>query len=139
MHTLGTALLLYRPAILLVGALAQVYLFLQVRRALQASAWSERFRSRATWCVGAAIGFLWALHTYVVLARLPWVEPPFVAQVGLLSPAVVWNYGSILSALVLWDTARHTPPGCIGSRSSRCLSAARCGWPTSATSMPDCT
>jgi hypothetical protein len=33
---------------------------------------------------------------------LPWVEPPFVAQVGLLSPAVVRNYGSILSALVLF-------------------------------------
>ena len=101
MHTLGTALLLFRPAILLVGALAQVYLFIQVRGTLQASAWSERFRSRATWCVGAAIGFLWVLHAYVVLARLPWVEPPFIAQVGLLYPAVVWNYGSILSALVL--------------------------------------
>lgn len=41
------------------------------------------------------------LHAYVVLARLPWVEPPFAAQVGLLFPAVVWNYGSILSAVVL--------------------------------------
>jgi predicted MPP superfamily phosphohydrolase len=101
MYTIGTALLLFRPALLFIGALAQVYLFIQVRRALQASARSERFRSRATWCVGAAIGFLWVLHVYVVLARLPWVEPPFIAQVGLLYPAVVWNYGSILSALLL--------------------------------------
>jgi len=38
----------------------------------------------------------------VVFARLPWVEPPFIAQVGLLCPAVVWAYGSILSAVVLF-------------------------------------
>jgi hypothetical protein len=93
--------LLFRPALLLVGALAQVYLFIHIRRALRASAWSERCRSRATWCAAAALGFLWVLHAYIVLARLPWVEPPLVAQVALLYPAVVWNYGSILSAAVL--------------------------------------
>ena len=97
MHTLGTALLLVRPGILLVGALAQGYLFLQVRRALQTRGWS----ARATWGVGAAMCFLWGLHAYVVLARLPWVEPPVLAQVALLVPAVVGTYGAILSALVL--------------------------------------
>jgi uncharacterized protein len=102
MHNIASVILLFRPAVLFVGALAQVYLFVEIRRALQASGWSKPCRSRATWCVGAAIGCLWVLHAYVVLARLPWVEPPFIAQVGLLYPAVVWNYGSILSAVVLF-------------------------------------
>src|ERR1035437_8435716 len=101
MHTIGNALLLFRPVLLLVAALAQLYLFTRIRRVRRASACSARFRSRATWGVGAAICVLWALHAYVVLTHLPWVEPPLIAQVGLLYPAVVWNYGSILSALVL--------------------------------------
>ena len=101
MRSVGNALVLFRPALLLAAALSQVYLFVRVRRVIRAAARSERFRSRATWCAGAAMAFLWALHAYVVLARLPWVEPPLMAQVGLLYPAVVWTYGSMLSTLVL--------------------------------------
>lgn len=98
MHNIGSVILLFCPAILFVGALAQAYLFVEIRRALQASGWSKPCRSRATWCVGAAIGCLWGPNAYVVLARPAWVEPPVVAQVGLLYPAVVWSYGSVGSA-----------------------------------------
>ncbi len=101
MHTIGVIILVFRPALLLVGALAQAYLFVEVRRAIRASGWPARFRSRAAWGIGAAMGCLWALHAYVVFARLPWVEPPLIAQVGLLYPAVVWTYGSLLSAAML--------------------------------------
>jgi predicted MPP superfamily phosphohydrolase len=101
MRTIGTAILILRPAILFVGVLAQAYLFVEVRRALQASGWSRRFRSRATWCAATIIGGLGAFNAYVVLTRLPWVEPPLIAQVGLLYPAVVWSYGAVGAALIL--------------------------------------
>jgi hypothetical protein len=99
MHTIGTALVLFRPALLLLAAAAQIYLFVRLRRSLRGLEHAARFPSLAWW-LGAAMGGLWALHAYVVFAHLPWVEPPVFVRIALLA-VVLWNYGSILSALVL--------------------------------------
>ncbi|MBI4735098.1 MAG: metallophosphoesterase [candidate division NC10 bacterium] len=98
----GTRILLFRLIVFGIFALAQGYLFARIRQAIRASRRPARFKSRAILLVGAAMGLLFILNAFLVFRHFPWVDPPMVAQVGLLYPAAVWNFGSVFSALVLW-------------------------------------
>jgi predicted MPP superfamily phosphohydrolase len=51
--------------------------------------------------LGTLLGVCYLLNIYIVVRRLPWVDPPFLAQVGLLYPVAIWNFASTFSALVL--------------------------------------
>ncbi len=109
MHRVGYLVLVFRPVLLLVAGLAQAYLFVCFLQAVRASSWSKATRSLAVWSVGFGMAALWAIHTYVVLSRLAWVEPPAAARLLLLYPMVVWNYGSIPSAALLFLVSRIHP------------------------------
>jgi predicted MPP superfamily phosphohydrolase len=87
-----------------VAFLAQVYLFIRIRRAILSSRRSERFKSRAIRLVGGAIALLFVLNAYTLFRHIPWVDPPIVAQVGLFYPVAAWNFGSLFSALLLFLT-----------------------------------
>jgi len=89
---------------LAVVLLAQVYLFVRIRRAILSSRRSDRFKSRAIRLVGTSIGLLFVLNGYTLFRQIPWVDPPIVAQVGLFYPVAVWNFGSLFSALLLFLT-----------------------------------
>jgi predicted MPP superfamily phosphohydrolase len=89
---------------LAVVLLAQVYLFVRIRRAILSSRRSDRFKSRAIRLVGTSIGLLFVLNGYTLFRHVPWVDPPIVAQVGLFYPVAVWNFGSLFSALLLFLT-----------------------------------
>jgi predicted MPP superfamily phosphohydrolase len=92
-----------RLRLIIVGLalLAQIYLFVRIRRAILSSNRSERFKTRAIRLVGAAIVLLFALNAYLLFIQLPWVDPPIAAQVGLFYPVAIWNFGSLFSALFL--------------------------------------
>jgi len=86
---------------LVVVLLAQVYLYLRIRRAIQSSRRSDRFKSSTIRLVGGAMILLFILNGYTLFRYVPWTDPPFAAQVGLFYPIAVWNFGSLFSALVL--------------------------------------
>ena len=92
-----------RLRLIIVGLalLAQVYLFVRIRRAILSSNRSERFKTGAIRLVGAAIILLFALNAYLLFVHVPWVDPPFIAQVGLFYPVAIWNFGSLFSGLLL--------------------------------------
>ena len=89
---------------LAVVLLAQVYLFVRIRRAILSSRRSDHFKSRVIRLVGTSIGLLFVLNGYTMFRHIPWVDPPIVAQVGLFYPVAVWNFGSLFSALLLFLT-----------------------------------
>ena len=93
-----------RLIILALVLLAQVYLFVRMRRAILSSSRSDRFKFRAIGLVGAAIGLLFALNAYLMFTYVPWVYPPLAAQIGLFYPIAAWNFGSLFSALLLFLT-----------------------------------
>ena len=97
----GTRVVILRLAIFLGVGLAQTYLFTGIRRAIRGSRLSERSRCGTLWLIGAVIGIMYVLNAYIVIRHLPWVDPPFFAQVGLLYPVAIWNFGSVFSAIVL--------------------------------------
>lgn len=90
-----------RLIILTAAALAQVFLFLQLRQALRSSRLSERCRSWASGMVAAVIILLCAINYYIMTRPLPWVHPPWMAKVILFYPATVWSLGSTVAALLL--------------------------------------
>ncbi|OGB99002.1 MAG: hypothetical protein A3G35_17880 [candidate division NC10 bacterium RIFCSPLOWO2_12_FULL_66_18] len=98
----GTRFLIFRLIAFATLALAQGYLFARIRQAIRSSPRSEAFKSRAILLVGATMGLLFVLNAFLVFRHIPWVDPPMVAQVGLLYPAAVWNFGSVFSALFLF-------------------------------------
>ncbi|MFI5342551.1 MAG: metallophosphoesterase, partial [Candidatus Methylomirabilales bacterium] len=98
---LGTRVVLLRLVIFAVLGLAQAYLFTSIRRAIRTSHRSPGVQTAMIWLIGAIIGFMYCLNNYIVLFHLPWVDPPLVAQVGLLYPVAVWNFGSVFSAVLL--------------------------------------
>jgi len=100
----GTQVPRLRLIILALVLLAQVYLFVRMRRVILSSSRSDRFKSRAIGLVGAAIGLLFALNAYLAFAYIPWVYPPLAAQIGLFYPVAAWNFGSLFSALLLFLT-----------------------------------
>ncbi len=106
----------FRLTAIALGLLAQAYLFACIRQAIRSSRRSDCFKSRAICLVGTSIGLLFALNTYMLLRRIPWVDPPMAAQVGLFYPAAVWNFGSLFSALLL---VRARVAGGLGQMVSR--------------------
>jgi len=82
--------------------LAQLYLFFCIRHVIQSSNRSDRFKFWATHLVGGAISLLFLLNTYFMFKHVPWVNPPFSAQVGLFYPVAAWNLGSLFSAAFLF-------------------------------------
>ena len=100
----GTQVPRLRLILLAFVLLAQVYLFVRMRRAILSSSRSDRFKFRAIGLVGAAIGLLFALNAYLMFTYVPWVYPPLAAQIGLFYPIAAWNFGSLFSALLLFLT-----------------------------------
>lgn len=100
----GTRFLIFRLIVFAILALAQGYLLARIRQVIRASRRPDRFKFRAILLVGATMGLLFVLNAFIVFRHIPWVDPPVMAQVGLLYPAAVWNFGSVFSALVLWLT-----------------------------------
>ncbi|HSB77387.1 MAG TPA: metallophosphoesterase [Candidatus Methylomirabilis sp.] len=97
----GFRVVIFRLAIFVIVGLAQVYLFTGIRRAIRASKQSPRSQAAMIWLCGSVIGLMYVLNAYIVLWHLPWVDLPLVAQVGLLYPVAVWNFGSVFSAVLL--------------------------------------
>ena len=93
-----------RLTILVIVLLAQIYLFVRMRRAILSSSRSDRFKSRAICLVGAVVGLLFVLNAYLAFTYIPWVYPPLAAQIGLFYPVAAWNFGSLFSALFLFLT-----------------------------------
>ena len=118
----GTRFLIFRLIAFAILALAQGYLFARIRQVIRASRRSDRFTSRAIWLVGVTMGLLFVLNAFIVFRHIPWVDPPMVAQVGLLYPAAAWNFGSVFSALLLFltraarDLGRRVVRACRGLR-----------------------
>jgi hypothetical protein len=94
----------FRLSAIVLSFLAQGYLFVRIRQVIGASRRSARLKSRAILLAGVAIGLVLILNGYVLLRYFPWVDPPVAAQVGLIYPVAVWNFGSLFSALVLFFT-----------------------------------
>jgi hypothetical protein len=92
----------FRLTILSLALLAQIYLFVRARRAIRSSRRSDRFKSRAVGIVGAAICLLFVTNFYILFRPIPWADPPAAAQIILFYPSVVWNLGSLFSALLLF-------------------------------------
>ncbi len=90
-----------RLIILVLALLAQVYLLARARKAIRRSRCPDRSKSRAMSLLGAAIGWLFLLNGFLLFRPLPWVDPPFLARVGLFYPAAIWSFGSLFSALFL--------------------------------------
>jgi predicted MPP superfamily phosphohydrolase len=76
-------------------------LFLWVRAAVATSGWSAPARRRGTAAIGLALALVGALNVVLLLQPVAWVDPPLLAQVGLLYPVAVWNIGAICSALTV--------------------------------------
>jgi len=89
---------------LAVVLLAQVYLFVRIRRAIRSSRRSNRFKSWAIHLVGVAMVLLFVLNGYTLFRPIPWVDPPVAARFGLFYPVAAWNFGSLFSALLLFLT-----------------------------------
>ncbi len=69
-----------RLVIVGLALLAQVYLFVRIRRAILSSNRSERFKTGAIRLVGTAFIVLFGLNAYLLFVHVPWVDPPFIAQ-----------------------------------------------------------
>lgn len=93
-----------RLRLIIVGLalVAQVYLFIRIRRTILSSQKSDRFKSLAIRLAGAGIALFFALNAYLLFVQIPWVDPPIAAQVGLFYPMAIWNFGSLFSALLLF-------------------------------------
>ncbi|MFB3817983.1 MAG: metallophosphoesterase [Candidatus Methylomirabilales bacterium] len=91
----------FRIVLFGVLAIAQAYLFLRLREAVRRSAWPRWLQTMAVAAIGTLVGACYLLNIYIVVRRLPWVDPPFLAQVGVLYPVAIWNFASAFSALVL--------------------------------------
>lgn len=87
--------------ILILSVLAQIYLFLRIRRAVKSSHLSERLKSCAIVLVGMVIVLLFMANRYIMFNPILWVDPPTTVQVILFYPPVIWGFGSIFSALLL--------------------------------------
>jgi hypothetical protein len=118
--TYAARLLFIRLAIFAISGLAQAYLFIRIRQAIRASRRSKTLQSGVIWLIGAMMTIMYALNTYIVLWHLPWVAPPLIAQVGLLYPVAIWNFGSIFSAVLLLGMRAAGRLGRLLSRTRRC-------------------
>jgi len=97
----GTPFGSLRIIIVTIAMLSQVYLFLRMRRVINYSQRSERFKFLAVPLVGAAIGLLFFMNWQVMHRPIPWVDPPMAAQLFLFYGPAVWAFGSVFSAILL--------------------------------------
>jgi predicted MPP superfamily phosphohydrolase len=88
-----------RLAILVLLLASQGYLLLRIRAAIGASGWSLLARRRATLASSVSFALFGSVNPLVLLRPFAWVDPPWLAQLGLLYPLAVWNAGAIFSAL----------------------------------------
>jgi hypothetical protein len=102
--SLGLPFLGFRMTILLIAALAQVYIFIRASRAIHSSSRPQPFKRRAALAVGAALVLLFAANAFIMFRPIPWVDPPAAVRIGLLYPPAVWSLGSIFCALLLLVT-----------------------------------
>jgi len=90
-----------RFIILILACLAQLYLFVRIRSAINSSRKSDRFKRQAILAVGAGIGLLFLLNTYHVFRPVSWLDPPLLVRIILFYAAAVWSLGSLFSAVLL--------------------------------------
>jgi predicted MPP superfamily phosphohydrolase len=128
-----------RLIILGLALLAQVYLFLRIRRTVLASGRSARFKACTVRLIGGSMAALFLLNAFLLFAYLPWINPPGLVQVGLFYPLAIWGFGSLFSALTLaltrlggalarlglhcWRQRSHTPPASVDLSRRRLLRA----------------
>ena len=87
--------------VITLAVVAQIYVFLRIRKANRSSLRQDRFKLPTIGLVGAIIVLLFAANLYIMFKPIPWVDPPPEAQLLLFYPPAVWGLGSILSALIL--------------------------------------
>jgi predicted MPP superfamily phosphohydrolase len=126
---LNHPLFLFRLVLFAVLALSQAYLFVRLRGALRGPGRWHRLRGLTVVAVGIAMVLFYVLNMAIVVRRLPWVDPPVLAQVGLLYPVAIWAFGSIFCALLLavLRSAGHVRRG--AGRLWRHLQAPACAAP----------
>ncbi len=98
---IGSPFLGFRMTILLIAALAQLYLFVCTWRAIRSSAKPDRVKIRAVLGAGVAMTALFAANAAVMFRPIPWVDPPPAAQLVLFYLPAVWSLGAILCALLI--------------------------------------
>ena len=98
---LGMHFATLRLIILSLAILAQVYLFVRIRRAIRSLRLSDPLKFRIIGLVGLSIGLLFAMNLYIMSRPLPWVDPPLAVQAILFYFPAIWGFGSIISALLL--------------------------------------
>jgi uncharacterized protein len=98
----GLPFAIFRVTILSLALLSQIYLFLRARRAIRSWRRSDRFKSGVVGALGATICLLFTANLYILFRPIPWSDPPAAAQIILFYPPVVWNLGSLFSALLLF-------------------------------------
>ncbi|MCU0560875.1 MAG: metallophosphoesterase [Desulfobacterales bacterium] len=101
---IGSPFFSFRITILMLAALAQVYIFIRARRAIDSSAKPAHFKQRAAFAVGTAMALLFAANAVIMFRPIPWVDPPPAAQIGLFYPPAVWSLGAIFCAILLLIT-----------------------------------
>jgi hypothetical protein len=82
--------------------LAQVYLFVHIRRTIRSLPVSDRFKSGAVVLAGIVIVVLFSANRYFMFNPVTWAGPAEEAQAVLVYASAVWTFGSILSALALF-------------------------------------
>ncbi len=98
----GMQIATIRLIVLILALLAQVYLFVHIRRAIKSLPVSGGFKSCAVVLAGMAIVVLFSANRYFTFNPVTWAEPPEAGRVVLVYASAVWTFGSILSALVLF-------------------------------------
>jgi predicted MPP superfamily phosphohydrolase len=116
----GLKFIASRFAILVLLLISQGYLLLRIRGAIDASGWSLQARRRARLASSLCFALFGGVNLLVLLHPFAWVDPPWLAQIGLLYPMAVWNFGAIFSALTIWlvRSGRAITPG-LGARVPR--------------------
>jgi len=98
----GTQFVIIRSLVFALVAVAQVYLFIQIRQTIKSSRRSNRFKSGTICLVGITIGLLSVLNGYIIVRPIHWTDPPLALQILVFDLPAIWIFGSIFSALFLF-------------------------------------
>jgi len=90
-----------RLMLLTLAALSQLYLFYCLWQAVRRLHGSAGFTAGATGLAAAAMAALFLLTLFIGSRPILWVDPPPLARVGLLYPAAIWTFGSLLAGPAL--------------------------------------